>query len=84
MWPFQRRGSGEVARERLRAALVQDRTAVSPQLLGALREAIVRAVADYVDCDPHAAEVAWARRGEGVQLVASIPLRGVRRMGALG
>lgn len=68
-----------MARERLRAVLAHDRASTSPQLLQALRDAILGAVAAYVDCDRDGAQVQWARQGEGVALVASIPLRGVRR-----
>lgn len=79
IWPFRTPRSGEVARERLRAVLVHDRAHASAQLLHTLREAIVGAVSPYVDCDRDAAQVHWTRQGEGVALVAHIPLRGVRR-----
>lgn len=79
VWPFRNRRSGEVARERLQAVLTQDRALTSPQLLSVLRDAIVGAVDAYVDCDRDGAQVHWARHGDGVALVASIPLRGVRR-----
>lgn len=80
-WPFRAARSSSVAKERLRAVLVQDRASVSPQLLGQLREAILGAVGPYVDCDRDSAQVSWSRHGDGLALVANIPLRGVRRRG---
>lgn len=73
-------GSKHVAKERLRLVLVHDRASVSPQLLQALKEDILRVVSNYVEVDEKNLEVQIDRTDRAVALVASIPIKRLKRV----
>ncbi|MDN5363520.1 MAG: cell division topological specificity factor [Eubacteriales bacterium] len=71
--------SKNVAKERLRLVLVHDRTSVSPQILEALKEDLIKVISDYMEIDEDALEVTFDRSEKSVALVASIPIKKVKR-----
>ena len=77
--PGRPAGSKERAKERLRLVLVHDRASVSPQLLETLKEELIGVISKYLEIDEPGPEVGLERDGESVALVASIPIRQVRR-----
>ncbi|MEW6770327.1 MAG: cell division topological specificity factor MinE [Bacillota bacterium] len=78
---FQRHslGSKEVAKERLRLVLVHDRANVSPELLELLKNDLVQVISRYIEIDERGLEVTLDSSEEMVALVASIPVRRVKR-----
>lgn len=77
---FGREGpSKEVAKERLRMVLVHDRASVSPQVWEALKIDLIRVISHYMDIDEAGMEVELQNHRDSVALVASIPVRSVRR-----
>ena len=72
-------GSKDVARERLRLVLVHDRTSVSPDLINALKEDLIRVIRTYMDIDEEALLVNLENDENSVALVANIPVKGFKR-----
>lgn len=72
-------GSKDIAKERLRLVLVHDRTQVSPQYMGLLKEDMVKVVSNYMDINPQDMEVNLNREDQTVTLVANIPVSAVKR-----
>jgi cell division topological specificity factor len=72
-------GSKDLARERLRLVLVQDRASIAPSLWGALKEDLLAVIRRYLEVDEAGVEVELEREGEAMALVANIPVRRFRR-----
>jgi len=73
--------SKDIARERLRLVLVHDRSAVSPELLNALKEDLIKVIREYLDIDDEELVVNLENTEDSVALVASMPVKGFRRAG---
>ena len=71
--------SKDIARERLRLMLVHDRADMEPELMEALKNDLIRVISHYLEVDRDAMEVSFHREDGAVALVASIPVRAVRR-----
>lgn len=87
MWDFLSRlfgreteASKEVAKERLRLVLVHDRAGVSPQLLQALKADLIKVISNYMEIDESALEVSLDSSEHHVALVASIPVKRMKRV----
>jgi len=72
--------SKEIAKERLRLVLVHDRATVSPRFLELIKEEIVAVIANYMEIDEERMEVSLNNMDDAVALVASIPVRRVKRV----
>lgn len=72
-------GSKNVAKQRLQLVLVHDRTSVSPQLLETLKAEMIGVITKYMDIDENSLEVNLDSSGNTVALVASIPVKGMKR-----
>lgn len=73
--------SKNVAKERLRLVLVQDRASVSPQLLENLKEDLIAVITKYIDIDESALEVNFNNVDDNsVALYANIPVLGMKRV----
>jgi len=72
--------SKNVAKERLRLVLVHDRAGVSPQLMETLKNELIKVISNYMDIDEKALEVTLETNEDQVALVASIPVRGMKRV----
>lgn len=71
--------SRNIARERLRLVLVHDRVSISPQLLQALKEDLIRVISDYMEIDESALEVSLNSNENTVALMANIPILRMKR-----
>lgn len=71
--------SKDIARERLRLMLVHDRADMEPELMEALKNDLIRVISKYLEVDREGMEVSLHREEGSVALVASIPVRSVRR-----
>lgn len=71
--------SKNIARERLRLVLVHDRVNISPQLLQALKEDLIRVISDYMEIDESALEVTLNSDENAVALMANIPILRMKR-----
>jgi cell division topological specificity factor len=78
--------SKDIARERLKMVLAQDRTSISPQILNMLKANIIELVSGYMEIDEGGVQVQLTRntsghRGATSELVANIPIRKVKNIG---
>lgn len=77
---FQKaRASRDIAIERLRLVLVHDRAMVSPALLEVLKGEMIGVISRYLEIDEDGMEVHLSTSDQMAALVASIPVRRVRR-----
>lgn len=72
-------GSKKAAKDRLRLVLVQDRASLSPYLMENLKEDLIETISKYMEIDTEGLEVNLDHEEESMALVASIPIRKVRR-----
>ncbi len=72
--------SKNIAKERLRLVLVHDRTSISPQLLEALKEDMLKVISNYMDIDRRGTEVTLNSDDKSVALTASIPIIKINRI----
>ncbi|NLM25923.1 MAG: cell division topological specificity factor MinE [Firmicutes bacterium] len=71
--------SKNMAKERLRLVLVQDRAMLSPGLLDSLQEDLIEVISKYMELDVTGLEVNLESQDQSVALVASIPVKNVKR-----
>lgn len=74
-----RSGSRDMARQRLQAVLAHDRLSLSPALLEDLKEDILEVISRRLDIDRAASAFQLSSDGGRTALVASVPIRGLRR-----
>lgn len=67
--------SKQVAKERLRLVLVQDRMSLSSRELDAMKEELIAVISKYLDIDDEGIEVDLQRDGPSGALVATIPVK---------
>lgn len=66
--------SKEVACNRLKLVLMQDRTNLTPQLLERMRGELIDLLSKYVEMDREALELNFAQEGDSMALMLSIPV----------
>ena len=71
--------SKEIAKERLRLVLVHDRATVSPPFLETIKEEVIGVITEYMEIDPAGVEVSIHSLERSVALVASIPIKRMKR-----
>ncbi len=69
----------DIAKERLRLMLIQDRIQVSPGFMEELREAILSSLGKYLDVDREGTELSLEVGENRGKLVASVPIKSVKR-----
>ena len=69
------------AKERLRLVLVHDRLDISEGVMEQLRDDLIATIGRYMEIDREALDVSLSREDDGVALVASIPVKSVKRGG---
>ncbi|HHV64727.1 MAG TPA: cell division topological specificity factor MinE [Peptococcaceae bacterium] len=67
------------AKERLRLVLVHDRAKISPYLMNRLKEDLISAISNYMVINEEAMEVHFNQDEREVVLVASIPIKKIKR-----
>lgn len=71
--------SKNVAKERLRLVLVQDRCNVSPQILESLKEDLINVISNYMEIDESGLDVNISEEEDALALIANIPILRMRR-----
>jgi len=71
--------SKNIAKERLRLVLVHDRVNISPQVLEAMREDLIKVISEYMEIDERALEVSLNQDERTVALMANIPILRLKR-----
>ena len=64
----------DIAKNRLRVVLMQDRTNLTPELLERMRKELVELLSKYVEMDKEALELNLDQEGDQVALMLSIPV----------
>lgn len=64
----------DVACNRLRVVLMQDRTNLTPELLQRMRQELIELLSKYVEMDKEALELNFEQEGEQMALMLSIPV----------
>lgn len=75
----KRRGSKNIAKDRLKLVLVHDRASMSPELMEALRRELIEVISKYVDVDNNNIEVELNDYNNQATLVANIPINQFKR-----
>ncbi|MFW5896685.1 MAG: cell division topological specificity factor MinE [Bacillota bacterium] len=73
------RGSKHVAKERLQLVLSHDRMKLPPALLGQLKDDLIKVISGYVEIDEANINVELTERNDQRELIASIPIVGMKR-----
>lgn len=76
--------SRDVAKQRLKQVLVQDRANVSPQFKEQVRARLTRVLSELMDVDESNTEISFSQAGGSIQLVASVPIRQMKRNPGMG
>lgn len=71
--------SRDAAKTRLRLVLVQDRATLSPGLMEQLKEDLIAVITKYVEVDQSNMRVDFDKTDGSVAIVASIPVKEVKR-----
>lgn len=74
--------SAQIAKSRLKVAIQIDRSNLSPELMNALQDDIVRAISQRLDIDRDGMKITTERGSGGQRLIADIPFRSVRAKAA--
>ncbi|MBC8141703.1 MAG: cell division topological specificity factor MinE [Armatimonadetes bacterium] len=67
-----------VARDRLRMVLQQDRSSIPAPIMEKIRADILAVLCKHLDIDEREFDIAVEREGEAVALTANIPIRRIR------
>jgi cell division topological specificity factor len=77
---FRRKSkSKNIAKDRLKLVLIQDRLAISPHVMEKLRDDVIMAISKYVEIDADNTEFMWKDIDRQKALVASIAVKSVKR-----
>ena len=73
----------EVAKDRLRLILINDRGALAPEMLNKIREEILEVISKYIEIDGEDIDISFNRAEDedgnsGPALVANIPIRNLK------
>src|SRR5579884_3063184 len=66
---------GELAKERLKVVLVQDRIKLNPELLEMIRADLLAAISRRLEVDEQNVEIALAREDRWDKLYANVPIK---------
>lgn len=71
--------SKNVAKERLRLVLVQDRCNISPEILESLKVDLINVISNYMEIDESGLDVNVSEEEDALALIANIPILRMRR-----
>jgi cell division topological specificity factor len=71
--------SGEIAKDRLRLVLVQDRVNLSAEKMNEMKDELIKVISKYVEIDREGIEIALTQNARQSRLTANIPLVGARQ-----
>ena len=81
---FRKKGSGEVAKDRLKLLLVSDRANCSPEILEMIKNDIIAVISKYMDIDAQGLDIqiteteSEGSNGTVPALFANIPIRDMK------
>jgi cell division topological specificity factor len=70
--------SREIAKDRLRLVLVQDRVNLSAEKMNELKDDLIKVISKYVEIDRDGIEIALTQTARQSRLTANIPVVGAR------
>ncbi|MBE7551923.1 MAG: cell division topological specificity factor MinE [Anaerolineales bacterium] len=70
--------SREIAKDRLRLVLVQDRVNLSAEKMNELKDELIKVISKYVEIDRDGIEIALTQTARQSRLTANIPVVGAR------
>ncbi|MCD6427163.1 MAG: cell division topological specificity factor MinE [Caldisericaceae bacterium] len=76
---FSRKHTDEIAKERLKLILVQDRSLLSPSVLNELKEDILKVINRYVEVGESDISIDIRRETHKTILEAVVPVKGVKK-----
>ncbi len=71
--------SADQAKERLKLVLIHDRTDLTPGMLDAMKDELIKVISRYVTIDPQAVNIEFSQEGREQRLIADIPIRPAQR-----
>jgi cell division topological specificity factor len=71
--------SREIAKDRLRLVLVQDRVNLSSEKMNELKDDLIKVISKYVEIDREGIEISLTQNARQSRLTANIPLVGARK-----
>ena len=71
--------SREIAKDRLRLVLVQDRVNLSSEKMNELKDELIRVISNYVEIDRNGIEISLTQSARQSRLTANIPVVGARQ-----
>jgi cell division topological specificity factor len=71
--------SREIAKDRLRLVLVQDRVNLSPEKMNELKDELIKVISKYVEIDREGIEISLTQSARQSSLTAMIPVLGARQ-----
>lgn len=81
---FQKKSSGDVAKDRLKLLLVSDRANCSPEIMEMIKNDIIKVISKYMDIDPEGLDIqltqteSESNNGYVPALSANIPIRNLK------
>jgi cell division topological specificity factor len=78
-WFRSRQKSKDVAKDRLRLVLMQDRLSIAPAIMEDMKDDMILAISKYVEIDRPGIEFSWKDIDQKKAIVASIPIIAVKR-----
>lgn len=76
---FGKQTSGVVAKERLRLVLIHDRSQISPELIGIIKEEIIQVLTKHMEIDEAASQVNLHESDGTVVLEANLAVKSIKR-----
>jgi cell division topological specificity factor len=70
--------SKNVAKNRLKLILIQDRTLVEPDIIEGIRDELVGVLSKYFEFDQSGVEMELHRENESMAFVANVPVAGMK------
>lgn len=71
--------SKEVAKERLRLVLINDRIGVSPEVLDEMKEELLEVISKYLEIEDDGLEMEFEQEEDSMALVANIPVKNLKK-----
>ncbi|MGI6662676.1 MAG: cell division topological specificity factor MinE [Bacillota bacterium] len=78
-WFRQRTKTKDVAKDRLRVVLMQDRLSLSHGIMEEMKDEVIMAISKYVEIDRPGIEFSWKEIDKRRALVANIPVISIKR-----
>ncbi len=78
---FKQEKSGEIAKNRLKVVIMQDRTTFTPALMENLKKDLIEVFTKYLEIEEEGLEFSLDKEDENVGLSISIPIKKVKQNG---